>query len=334
MARALRDAVRAEAETTTHAGTRDAGPVAFDAHDETTAVLKTRPRKRRLGLIALALLGVVAAGAVAVATLNLNKQPAALAARENIAATPPKTIPRSKRPKRPKRAPALVHVPSFAGLTEASADSLAHRYKLGLGVGRQPSSQTPSGNVISQSPLVGARVGRGTVVTLEVSTGPPPVAVPALTNQPLANAEAELRSSSLTWTVNFTNGQGDSPGTVMSQTPAPGTSVAPGSPVGLDVARSLSWHTVADIELNSAGASDRFTITGHKWRLRYVLTFPPCPYGICPSLLLSVTGDGFDSYQLSAGTHQTEVPEPPGTYAINVFGTGKFTLNVVVEEYS
>jgi beta-lactam-binding protein with PASTA domain len=133
--------------------------------------------------------------------------------------------------------PALVVVPGVTGRPQAVAETAI--LAAGLTVGTVTTANSPSvpaGNVISQNPAAGTNVAPGSPVDLVVSLGPAPVAVPGVTGQPQAVAEAAIVAAGLTvGTVTTTNSPTVPAGSVISQNPAAGTTVAPGTPVDLVV---------------------------------------------------------------------------------------------------
>jgi Protein of unknown function (DUF2612)/PASTA domain/Concanavalin A-like lectin/glucanases superfamily len=72
--------------------------------------------------------------------------------------------------------PASVAVPYVVGLDNTSAQNLIEQVGLAVGnITTVPSSTTPAGQVISQSPAAGTPLGLGGLVNLLESSGPPPV---------------------------------------------------------------------------------------------------------------------------------------------------------------
>ena len=90
-------------------------------------------------------------------------------------------------------------VPGVGGMTVATAEADLHAAGLtGQAAGReQISNQVAKGAVISTSPGAGARVGRGSQVTLIVSAGPRMISMPQVTGQSVAAAQAALRQAGL-----------------------------------------------------------------------------------------------------------------------------------------
>lgn len=126
-----------------------------------------------------------------------------------------------------------VSVPRVIGQTLAEAtDTLSGR---GLTVGevtQRRAGGTP-GVVLNQTPEEGQPVPPGTAVNLTVEQQS--VAVPQVTNLALEEAMGRIVNEGLKVGAVTKKRQGKRPGTVLSQDPAPGTSVNPGSEVALVV---------------------------------------------------------------------------------------------------
>ena len=135
----------------------------------------------------------------------------------------------------PAPAPGPVAVPNVVNLTQAAATTAITGAGLVLGTVSQQSSTTVSaGSVIRQTPASGTSVSLGSAVALVVSTGP--VAVPNLVNLTQAAATTALTGSGLALGAVSQQSSATVPsGSVISQNPAAGTSVAAGSAVALVV---------------------------------------------------------------------------------------------------
>src|SRR6202035_2268356 len=94
------------------------------------------------------------------------------------------------------------------------------------------SSTVPSGSVISENPSAGTSVAPGSSVSLVVSPGPPNVSVPNVVGQTQSAASTAITGAGLSVGTVTTAISGTVPlGSVISQNPSAGTSVAPGSTV-------------------------------------------------------------------------------------------------------
>ena len=92
-------------------------------------------------------------------------------------------------------------------------------------------SDSPEGTVLRQSPEAGAMVKKGDTVKLTISKGVQQVQVPDLRKQTQEKAEEMLAASQLTGDVTTEYDDTIPEGSVISQTPQPGTSVNVGSKV-------------------------------------------------------------------------------------------------------
>jgi len=131
--------------------------------------------------------------------------------------------------------PSTVVVPNLVRLSQLAATTAI--VSTGLTVGTltsQSSSSVPAGNVISQSPAAGASVADGSAVSLVISSGPAPVAVPNVVGKLQAAATSAITGAGLALgTVTNQSSSSVAIGTVISERPAAGTSVAAGSAVNL-----------------------------------------------------------------------------------------------------
>jgi beta-lactam-binding protein with PASTA domain len=133
--------------------------------------------------------------------------------------------------------PATVKVPNVVNVTLATATSILNGVGLVVGTTTsQASSTVPSGSVISQNPAAGANAVAGSAVSLIISSGPLQVTVPSVVNDTVATATTVLTSAGLkVGTVTKQTSSTVAAGSVISQSPLAGTSVASGSAVGLVV---------------------------------------------------------------------------------------------------
>jgi serine/threonine-protein kinase len=100
--------------------------------------------------------------------------------------------------------------------------------------------------VVAQSPKPGRQIVQGSVVTLTVSKGKPGVAVPKLVGLAAADAVKQLQAKGLTAELTQAAAQA-APGTVVKQSPEPGTRAKRGSAVRLTVAKGAAAVAVPDV---------------------------------------------------------------------------------------
>ncbi|MEI6591129.1 MAG: PASTA domain-containing protein, partial [Actinomycetes bacterium] len=131
-----------------------------------------------------------------------------------------------------------VAVPSLEGMTEADASAAIQAAGFTLGTITTANSATiKAGSVISSDPTTGNLLAKGSPINLIVSNGK--VLVPDVTNLDITDAQNQLTSPSvmLTFTTTTAGACVGTPGTVvLSQSVAPGSTVAPGTNVVLIVA--------------------------------------------------------------------------------------------------
>lgn len=138
-------------------------------------------------------------------------------------------------------------VPSVVGLRQARAVSVLERAGYDADPSRTPSAE-PRGIVVDQDPDAGTALARGGTVAIVVSSGPEVVTtvetvtepaeiitVPDVVGDDHVEAGATVDGRDLI-ADSYPVESGETRGTVISQSPAAGTEVAPGTHVRLDVA--------------------------------------------------------------------------------------------------
>jgi len=147
------------------------------------------------------------------------------------------------------KGPQPVTVPNVVGQTQTSASAAISGAGLIVGVVMQQYSATvPSGAVISQTPEAGAEALPGSAVALVISKGPQPVTVPNVVEETQFAARAELlRLGLVVGTITQRYSAAIPPGNIISQHPAAGTEVLPGTAVDLVVSNNSIPATVPDV---------------------------------------------------------------------------------------
>jgi beta-lactam-binding protein with PASTA domain len=129
---------------------------------------------------------------------------------------------------------AVIDVRSeLAGLAAGNLKQLGFTVK----IERQPSDTIPINEVIDQSPGAGVRIGKGSTVTIFVSTGKPKVVVPDVRGATLNDAIAKLNDVHLDPDVHDVFSATAAPSTVVGQAPAGGQQVLANSKVRLNVSQ-------------------------------------------------------------------------------------------------
>ena len=140
-------------------------------------------------------------------------------------------------------------VPNVLGMPQAEAASAITSAGLIVGAVTEAfSTVVAEGAVISQNPSGGTKVDPNTAVDLVVSKGPQPVAVPNVVGITQTAAETTITSAGLTvGTVAEAYSSSVAVGTVISQDPAAGTSVTPGTAVDLTVSKGPEPVSVPNV---------------------------------------------------------------------------------------
>ncbi|MEI7520319.1 MAG: Stk1 family PASTA domain-containing Ser/Thr kinase [Thermoleophilia bacterium] len=152
--------------------------------------------------------------------------------------------------------PAQITVPSVLDQTVEQATAALE--KVGLQVSTvQVDSTKDIGTIVKQDPKPGTTAASGDTITLSVSKGTTKVTVPDVTGSDTATAKADITQAGLTvGSVSEDDGtSGQSPGTVVSQTPSGGSSAAKGSSVSLTVAAQSSGVDVPDVTGSDASTA-------------------------------------------------------------------------------
>ena len=119
--------------------------------------------------------------------------------------------------------PLRVSVPALTGLDLGTAQARLRAKKLGWQIVAVPGDPAHQGIVLGQAPASGESILQGNDVTLRVDNGPLPI-VPDVVGQFRGAAEEALQAAGLSVAVTWDGVSGGAQGTVISQTPAGGTS--------------------------------------------------------------------------------------------------------------
>lgn len=129
-----------------------------------------------------------------------------------------------------------LQVPVVVGLAQALAENAIEQAGLEVGEVRQRESQSARGAVLETYPAAGQVVSPSTRVDIVVSSGPPAVNAPDVIGQPYGAARAMLEQVGLRLgDVTVDSLATGLPNSVVAQTPAAGSRVAPGSQVSLRI---------------------------------------------------------------------------------------------------
>jgi serine/threonine-protein kinase len=138
-----------------------------------------------------------------------------------------------------------VTVPNVVGMSESEAIALLQSNKLRADSHTVPSEQD-EGTVVAQAPQPDERVDEGTVVRINIASGPQPVGVPDVVGSSYGDALATLQSAG--FAVRRIDVESNEPAeTVIDQDPSANTVQPKGATITLKVSKGPSTTAVPDV---------------------------------------------------------------------------------------
>ena len=150
--------------------------------------------------------------------------------------------------------PTAVTVPDVTGKSQSAATSALTDAGLKVSTKQSYSDKVASGNVISQSPLSGSSVDKGSTVTITVSKGKQKVSVPNVVGKSQSAATSELTNAGLKVSTKQSYSDTVASGNVISQSPSSGNSVDKGSTVTITVSKGKNSISVT-LDANGGSVS-------------------------------------------------------------------------------
>ncbi len=142
-----------------------------------------------------------------------------------------------------------IPAPNLVGQTYADAQNSVNNVGLKITKGPDDYCDQDKGKICRQNPAADTKVAKDSTITVTVSKGPAPASVPDETGKSFDAAQQDLTSKGFTNIQrkddNGTSGQ--TPGTVLSQSPAGGTQAQKSDPITLTVAAAPTQITVIDV---------------------------------------------------------------------------------------
>jgi eukaryotic-like serine/threonine-protein kinase len=137
-----------------------------------------------------------------------------------------------------------------------------------------------AGTVIAQTPTEGASIDQGSTVTLKVSNGPKPVAVPNVIGHTFATANSELQAAG--FAVARRDVESDQPAdTVISTSPSVGTFQPAGTKITVNVSKGPATSAVPNVEgQDQNSAIQQLRASGFRVRIQPQATTNPDEDGI------------------------------------------------------
>jgi serine/threonine-protein kinase len=149
-----------------------------------------------------------------------------------------------------------VTVPNVVGRTEAVALARLRGAGLTPVAATVASATVASGLVVGETPSSGTVVGKGTRVSILVSTGPGSAALPGLEGLNAAQAARRLRAAGFKPTTQTQPSAKVAPGHVIATDPPAGTELQVGSPVTVLVSSGPAQVRVPDVTGQSQAAAE------------------------------------------------------------------------------
>ncbi|HEV3152857.1 MAG TPA: Stk1 family PASTA domain-containing Ser/Thr kinase [Candidatus Baltobacteraceae bacterium] len=158
-----------------------------------------------------------------------------------------------------------IAVQNYVGMTDADAQQAILNAGLNYKITRGPSTAVPANRVAHQDPTPGTQLAKGAIVQLDLSTGMPSVGLKDFTGYTVDDAQKDLAQEKFRVKV---TGKFDrsAKGTVLSQSPGPGSTVREGSAVTLIVSNGPEPIKMPNLvglttdKANAIAARDGFTI--------------------------------------------------------------------------
>ncbi len=178
--------------------------------------------------------------------------------------------------------PGSATVTNVEGLSAAQAVARLRKAGFEPTTKGEASATVAAGHAVATDPPAGSELKVGGAVTVLVSSGPAPVRVPDLTGQTREGAEAAIMNAGLAvGSVASRASAAQTPGTVLSQSPGSGTSLAAGDKVDLVVAKAPKEIAVPGVVgQNEAQAAAALGAAGFAPKTASAVTTEPSQVGI------------------------------------------------------
>lgn len=145
--------------------------------------------------------------------------------------------------------PDQVAIPDLSNKSEQQARDDLQNLGFTVATHPQPDGKVAPGNVVATQPLGGARVDKGSTVTLQISTGPQQVPVPQLAKMSQQQAEQALNAGSLALNPQVQRAESsiDDKDKVIGQSPQADSKIDAGSQVTITLGKGPEQVRVPDV---------------------------------------------------------------------------------------
>jgi serine/threonine-protein kinase len=232
-----------------------------------------------------------------------------------------------------------VTVPNVAGQSEASALTALRRAGLVPVPALTASSTVADGVVIGETPSAGSLVGKGTRVTIAVSTGPGSSPLPDVAGLTASQASAKLKEAGFKPVTEKQPSATVASGRVISTNPSAGTEAQAGSAVTVLVSSGPAQTIVPDVVGQSRAAAEA-TLTNAKLAAGAITQqssteqAPGTVLEQSPAAGASLPAGGTVSFVVAQAPTETPVPNVVGkneTQAAAELGRAGFTPQAVTQ---
>jgi serine/threonine-protein kinase len=235
---------------------------------------------------------------------------------------------------RVSRGTARAVVPDVEGSSRSEATAALRRTGFAVSVRTEESWEIPEGRVISSDVGGGDEATRPGPIGIVVSSGPPRASVPDVRGAAVDAAVARLDGSFDTTVVE--EGSESAPaGSVLRQSPGPGTRAVLGSTVTLTVARAPEWGTTWSQSGSGSYDSEDVEVTAPQGKWRIVVDLHP-RYLIFGSGSATVSWEGTGAGNISLDSVGSDDVSPlsgAGTYRLHVHPQGSVSWTVRIEQF-
>ena len=167
----------------------------------------------------------------------------------------------------------LATIPDVKGFTSTDAQHMLTAAKFRAKLVGRFDDKAPKDTVLDVSPSVGSSVASGTTISLTISQGRRPVRVPQIVGVSIDSARATLAKAGLKLNVDQQTASDLIPsGTIIAQAQGGGSSVDPGSTIGVTVSTGAVPIAVPDV--NGKAPTDAVALlqaAGFSARLQYIV---------------------------------------------------------------
>ncbi len=236
---------------------------------------------------------------------------------------------------RVSRGTALAIVPDVDGATQKEAIAALRHVGFAVSVQAEESWEIPEGRIVRSDVAAGDEARRPGPIGIVVSSGPPRAPVPDVRGVGVDEAVAQLDGSFDTDVVEE-GSESVAAGSVLRQSPDPGTRAVLGSKVTLTVARAPEWMTTWSQSGSGSYDSDAVEVTASQGNWRIVVEVHP-RFLIFGSGSAGVSWEGTGAGQIGldeVGTEEVAPLSGAGSYRLHIRPRGSVSWTLRIEQFA